>query len=330
MGLAILGIGTASPDTLLSQEDAYILGRALCRPTPQQDVRLRAIYEGTGIRTRRGVLGADLIRDVREGTRHSDSVFLPSDAADDRGPTTGRRMQFYAESAPPLAVRAAADGIRRAGTPAADVTHLVVVSCTGFAAPGVDLALITELGLPATVQRTHVGYMGCHGAINGLRVAAAFAASDPAARILLCAVELCRLHCFYGWDTAKVIANALFADGAAVVVGAPADAAPSGAWRVEATGSCLIPDSADAMSWSVGDHGFEMTLGRQAPRFIAVHLRPWLEAWLTRHGVALDAVGSWAVHPGGPRILDAVEEGLGLPRTALETSRAVLRDHGNM
>ncbi len=239
-------------------------------------------------------------------------------------------MRHYAELAPPLAVQAAAAALGPSGVRAGDLTHLVTVSCTGFVAPGVDVALIRSLGLPPTVQRTHIGFMGCHGALNGLRVARAFAAAEPDARVLLCAVELCTLHYHYGWDAQKVIANALFADGAAAVVGVPAGAAPPGAWRVEATGSCLVPDSADAMSWTVGDHGFEMTLARQVPRLIAVHLRPWLEAWLARHGAALDAVGSWAVHPGGPRILDAVEEGLGLPRAALEPSRAVLRDHGNM
>jgi predicted naringenin-chalcone synthase len=127
-----------------------------------------------------------------------------------------------------------------------------------------------------------------------------------------------------------MVANALFADGAAAVVAAPAAAAPAGAWCAAATGSCLVPDSAKAMTWTVGDHGFEMTLARQVPGLIATHVRPWLEAWLAREGVALAEVGSWAVHPGGPRILDAVEEGLSLPRQATAVSRAVLAEHGNM
>ena len=113
------------------------------------------------------------------------------------------------------------------------------MSCTGFVAPGVDLALIRGLGLRPTVERTHVGFMGCHGALNGLRVANAFAAADPAARVLLCAVELCSLHYYYGWQPDKVVANALFADGAAAVVGSGGEG--PGRWRVAATGSCLIP-----------------------------------------------------------------------------------------
>ena len=143
-------------------------------------------------------------------------------------------------------------------------------------------------------------------------------------------MELCTLHYHYGWEAQKVIANALFADGAAAVVGAPDGAAPPETWQVAATGSCLIPDSATAMSWVIGDHGFEMSLSKFVPRLIAMHLRPWLEGWLHRHGVAIDQVGSWAVHPGGPRILDAVEESLCLPRRATDVSRAVLAEHGNM
>jgi predicted naringenin-chalcone synthase len=236
-------------------------------------------------------------------------------------------MRHYAELAPPLALAAC----RRAldGDPAGSFTHLVTVSCTGFFAPGLDRGLVAELGLPATVARTHVGYMGCHAALNGLRIARAFVDADVDARVLVCAVELCSLHYHYSWDPAKLVANALFADGAAGVVAVNARSAPA-AWRLAASGSCLFPDSADAMTWTVGDHGFEMTLGKNVPGLIARRLRPWLEGWLAGHGITVAGVGSWAVHPGGPRILSAVEEGLGLPADALAVSRAVLAQYGNM
>jgi predicted naringenin-chalcone synthase len=213
---------------------------------------------------------------------------------------------------------------------AAELTHLVTVSCTGFVAPGVDVALIGALKLRPTIQRTQVGYMGCHGALNGLRVAAAFTGAAPEARVLMCAVELCSLHYHYGWNPSKMVANALFADGAAAIVGVPAEMAPPEAWRVAASGSCLIPDSAEAMTWTIGDHGFEMTLSKQVPGLIARHLRPWLESWLTEQGTALAEVESWAIHPGGPRILSAVEEGLNLSREAAAASRAVFAEYGNM
>jgi alpha-pyrone synthase len=328
MTLAILGMGTALPDTNLPQTDALELARTLCRPTDEQATWLPSMYNGTGIRARQLALGADVVRDVLDHTNLSGSPFVPHGIPGERGPTTGQRMDHYAALAPPLALEAARGALDRSGATARDLTHLVTVSCTGFVAPGIDLALIDGLGLAATTQRTHVGYMGCHGALNGLRVARAFASSEPRSHILLCAVELCSLHYHYDWNPSKMIANAIFGDGAAALVGA-ASSRPD-AWRVVATGSCLIPNSADAMTWTVRDHGFEMTLAKRVPGLIARHLRPWLENWLGDNGVALSAVGSWAVHPGGPRILDAVEESLALPPAATAISRAVLADHGNM
>jgi predicted naringenin-chalcone synthase len=330
MSFAILSIGTAVPATIVSQREASDIARSLCCRTAEQETWLPAMYDQTGIRTRHLALGAELVRDLTQGTRLSGSVFLPSGADHDCGPTTGQRMEHYTRLAPPLALEATCAALANSGLAAADVTHLVTVSCTGFVAPGVDVALINGLGLAPTVQRTHVGYMGCHGALNGLRVARAFTGAEPDARVLLCAVELCTLHYHYGWNPSKMIANALFADGAAALVGVPAAAAPADAWRVAATGSCLVPDSEGAMTWTINDHGFEMTLAKQVPGLIAKHLRPWLQAWLARQGVALDEVTAWAVHPGGPRILTAVEEGLCLPRAALTASRAVFAECGNM
>jgi predicted naringenin-chalcone synthase len=210
------------------------------------------------------------------------------------------------------------------------LTHLITVSCTGFFAPGVDYTLMRELGLAATIQRTHVGFMGCHGALNGLRVAQAFARSDPASRILLCAVELCSLHCHYGTDPQKMIGNAIFSDGCAAVVGVPHAAGQADSWKIIGTGSFLIPDSADAMTWTIGDHGFEMTLSKRVPSLIARHLRPALESWLEHSGRRLSDIRSWAIHPGGPRILDAAQHALGLTTDHTATSRDVFSEFGNM
>jgi predicted naringenin-chalcone synthase len=162
-------------------------------------------------------------------------------------------------------------------------------------------------------------------------VANAFATADPSARVLVCAVELCSLHYYYGNAPDKLVANAIFADGAAAVVGqANPVGERRGRWELSASGSCLIPDSASDMGWAVGDHGFEMTLSRRVPGLIARHLRPWLEAWLADNGLSLTEVRSWAVHPGGPKIVSAVEESLELPTDALAASRAVFAGYGNM
>jgi predicted naringenin-chalcone synthase len=172
--------------------------------------------------------------------------------------------------------------------------------------------------------------MGCHGALNGLRVARGFAASDAGACILLCAVELCGLHYHYQWDPQKMVANALFADGAAALIGVPEPSAPTGAWRVAASGACVFDDSEDAMTWTIGDYNFEMSLSKRVPGLIARHLPPWLASWLGHHDLKIEQIASWAVHPGGPRILAAVEASLGLGNEALADSKAVLAECGNM
>ena len=330
MGFAILGLGTAVPSTRVTQEEAAGIARSLCCRTREQQTWLPLMYDRTGIRYRHLAHDRQAIDDILHGTTLSQSLFLPTGRDDDRGPTTGQRMQMFADEAGPLALNAARRALLPSRLSPAEITHLVTVSCTGMQAPGVDYELIEGLGLAPTVQRTHVGFMGCHGALNGLRVARAFGDSDPEARVLLCAVELCGLHYHYGWDPQRIVANALFADGAAAVVGAADHQAPTGAWRVTATGSCLIPNSREAMSWTIGDHGFEMTLSKRVPELIRTHLRPWLDGWLLKHGLRREMIGSWAIHPGGPRILDAIADTLGLDDNLLTAAREVFATNGNM
>jgi predicted naringenin-chalcone synthase len=326
MSFAVHGLGTAVPPATVTQDEALLAARVLGGAGVRAATWLPAVYAHSGIRTRHPVLGRPLFDDIRRGTRESGSPFLPGETDAHPGPPTGERMRMYAEEAPKLALRAAAAALAESGFAPGSFTHLVTVSCTGFAAPGVDFALISDLGLSPTVERVNVGFMGCHGALNGLRVANAFCRADPAARVLLCAVELCSLHYHYGECPDRVVSNAIFADGAAALVGTGA----GGGWRVAATGSCVIPGTADAMHWRVGDHGFEMGLSRRIPALIARHLRPWLEGWLRDNGVRLDEVRGWAIHPGGPKIVAAVEESLGLSAEAAAASRAVFAECGNM
>lgn len=155
--------------------------------------------------------------------------------------------------------------------------------------------------------------------------------ADPAASVLVCAVELCSLHHQYGWDPEKILANALFADGVGAVAGiAGQGRGATGSYQVVDSGSTLVDDSTDAMGWRVGDHGFEMILSSRVPDLIGQYVRPWLETWFARNGLTIDTVGSWAVHPGGPRILSAFSEATGLDRSALEPSLRVLKEYGNM
>jgi predicted naringenin-chalcone synthase len=330
MTLSILGIGTAVPDTAVTQAEALQVARKICCRTEEQAEWLPNLYKQTGIATRHLCFDREVMTDVLVGTRTSGSPFLPSDSDNDPGPTTGRRMQHYKERALALALQAARGALGESGIATGQITHLVTVSCTGFYAPGVDVELIGELSLPVTVERTHVGFMGCHGALNGLRVCRAYTAAFPNARVLLCAVELCGLHYHYSWDPKRMVANALFADGAAALVGSPGTARTGSAWKMIASGACVFPKSEYAMTWDIGDHGFIMSLSTRIPELIAKHLRPWMERWLGDHGLRVGDIRSWAVHPGGPRIVDAAEESLGLSPEATAVSREVLAQCGNM
>jgi len=329
MGFAILGVGTALPDQVITQEEAVEAAKALCCSSDDERELLPMLYRGTGIRQRHMVLQSRVLHEVIAGGERTESCFAPKEGDHD-GPTTDDRMKRYAQEAPALAARAALSALDRGGLTPDDITHLVTVSCTGFGAPGVDISLFKNLGLPATAQRVHVGFMGCHAAINGLRAAHGLAAAAPEARVLLCCVELCSLHFHYGWDPKKVVANALFADGAAAVVGGFEPAGSTRPWQVASTASCLVPDSEFAMSWNIGNHGFEMTLSTRVPTLIATHVRPFLDQWLAKHGLSVPDVKSWAVHPGGPRILSSLERPLGIDAAATSVSREVLCEHGNM
>ncbi len=323
MSIAILGLGTATPAQEILQTDAATMAAAIGGGCVVKTRLLPGLYRRTTVNKR-----ASVLLDESGNGAERQRFFPPASGDEDRGPGTRERLRVYEAEAPGLAQRAALAALASSGEEPGAISHLITVSCTGFGAPGVDAALISGMGLRPTVARTHVGFMGCHGAINGLRVASAFGAAEPAARILLCAVELCSLHFHYGPDPEQMVANALFADGAAaVVLGA---GGPEGAWRVAGTGSCLVPDSLDAMTWSIGNNGFEMSLSARVPGLIEERLRPWLETWLGSHGLTIGRVGSWAIHPGGPRVVGAAGSALGLPDSALEPSLRALAEHGNM
>tara|TARA_B100001057_G_scaffold50484_1_gene44972 strand:- start:9 stop:1100 length:1092 start_codon:yes stop_codon:yes gene_type:complete len=322
MPLTLHGIGTAVPAQQLSQAEAVQVAHRINAESPEQAKLMSRIYQKSKVLSRGSVL---LENDGFDGRSKERLSFYGTES-----PGTAQRMQAFDDYAGALALEAAAKAITDSGISSGAITHLVTVSCTGFHSPGVDLFLIEKLELAPSVQRTHIGFMGCHGALNGLRVAHAFAEMDPKAVVLLCAVELCSLHMAYGWDPEKIVANALFADGAAAVV---ASANPSPAHQslvLRRSGSMVIPDSADLMHWEIGDHGFAMGLSPLVPETVGAALLPWLRDWLIDQAIDLEAVNSWAIHPGGPRILSVCSEVLSLDPNLLLESRGVLQDHGNM
>lgn len=242
-------------------------------------------------------------------------------------PGTAARMASYERHAPELAARAI-EALRLAAA-MQSITHVVVASCTGFTAPGLDLQLVRRLGLRSGVQRTMVGFMGCSAAVPALRIAQQAVLADAAARVLVVNLELCSLHLQETSDLETALSFLLFGDGCAAAL---VTADPSGV-ALDDFRTAIIPDSEDLITWHIGDQGFLMHLSGRVPGRIAQALRDDLaraDAGGILRGEGTQAIDLWAVHAGGRTVLDAVEISLSLDKQALADSRAVLSAHGNM
>jgi len=239
-----------------------------------------------------------------------------------RFPSTAQRMARYEVEAPALAA-AAVDRLGL-GDGARAVTHLIVTSCTGLSAPGVDLDLVRRCGLDPSVERTVIGFMGCYAAITALKLARHIVRSEPSARVLVVSVELCTLHLQETDDIDRLLTFLLFGDGASAAL---VSAEPVGL-ALDGFNAVLAPQAADQITWNIRDLGFDMALSGQVPATINEALRA--SAARVLPGLTADAIDMWAVHPGGRTILDAVEGAFGLAAAALSPARAVLRDYGNM
>lgn len=242
-------------------------------------------------------------------------------------PSTAARMELYATQAPELAMQAAN---RLDVSHERDrITHVIVASCTGFTAPGLDQHLCEKLGLRRDVARTIVGFMGCSAAVPALRLAQQAVLADPASRVLVVNLELCSLHFQETSEIETVLSFLLFGDGCtAALVTADATGIALHDFR-----NAVIPNSLDLITWHIGNQGFEMFLSGKVPIRIAQALREEV-ARADGNGLLRDAgtqdIDLWAVHGGGRTVLDAVEMGLSLEPDALRYSRGILRDYGNM
>ncbi|VVT06481.1 Stilbene synthase [Sphingomonas sp. EC-HK361] len=239
-------------------------------------------------------------------------------------PGTAARMALYARYAPALslaAITALGDQIALDG-----ITHLVVASCTGFVAPGIDQIIARRLGLSPSVERLLVGFMGCYAAVAALRSARHIVRSDPQARVLVVTVELSTLHLQPATELEPLLAMLQFGDGAAAAL----VTGEAGGFAIDAPFATTLPDSHDLIRWDITDSGFAMHLSGEVPARIAAGLADADFARAATGGRPVEAIDGWAVHAGGRSILDAVQNTLHLPADALDASRAVLAANGNM
>ncbi|HEV2810518.1 MAG TPA: 3-oxoacyl-[acyl-carrier-protein] synthase III C-terminal domain-containing protein [Acidimicrobiales bacterium] len=300
MSAAITGIGSASPCPVPQQRlwDEFFAEHFSEQP------RAREIWANAGVRSR----GA---------------AVMPVDE-DVSSWGTDARMRRFVEEALPLGETAIVRCLDDAGIGPGDVELFTVVSCTGYPTPGLDVLLADRLAMRPSTQRLQVGAMGCYGALPGLAAVADAATARGRMGLMLC-VEITSVHLQPPTDDLQqVVAHALFADAAAAVVVSPARAG----LEVIAVVSRTDTSRAGEMTWTASDHGFTMTLSPRVPGVLADHVQGVVSELLGAHGLGTGDVTGWAVHPGGPRILDVVAERLGLD-DQLQPSRNVLAEHGN-
>jgi alpha-pyrone synthase len=322
MQTTLHAIATANPTFKLPQSEACQfmmqvegLSQALRR-------RIPAIYASSEIDRR-----YSCIPDY--GSNPEQFQFYPNNWDLSPFPTTADRNQFYTQQATSLAVHACRDALIQSPYVAEDITHLIVVSCTGFSAPGVDIQIIQQLNLCSTVARTLIGFMGCHGALNGLKVAHDICQANPLARVLMVCVELCTLHFQIEDSIESVVTNALFSDGSAAVV-LSSESGPEKSLHYRSGHSLVMPDSQSLMSWTIGNTGFLMGLSPQVPDRIGANISRYIDTVLDSYHLSRSDLAFWAVHPGGIQIVKQVQTALDLAQSQLQDSYDVLRDYGNM
>ncbi|WP_460978364.1 type III polyketide synthase [Spirosoma knui] len=317
------GIGTAVPAYSSTQQNAAEFMADVLQLDERDSRRLMALYRHTRIDQRHSVL-ADYVRPKGEYTFYANTPGM------EPFPTVSQRMGVYRHEAVPLALKAIQDCFE--SYPDFDpqsITHLITVSCTGLYAPGPDIEIIEALGLPTSTQRLAINFMGCYGAFNGLKTADAIVRADADAKVLVVCVELCTIHFQKKTETDHLLSNALFADGSAAVI-VESRPRPAHSFRLRSFYCDLLPEGKEAMAWHISDFGFEMTLTSQVPTFIQQGIGQLMDRLLDQSQLTLDDIGYYALHPGGRRILEVIEEQLGITARDDRYAYEVLRQNGNM
>ncbi|MGH2681696.1 MAG: type III polyketide synthase [Actinomycetota bacterium] len=288
-----------------------------------QRVSQEALWEGFFERHHEGGRGAGLIW-RRSGVRFRHGVAIPP-GEDLSGWGTEARMERFRQDALPLAREAVGASLRDSAVEPSQVGLLALVTCTGYTAPGIDVQMARELGMGDDVHRLLIGHMGCHAAVPALATVADATSARGLVSVVAC-VELCSLHLQPPTaDLAQVTANALFADAVAAAVVVPEG---RGLAFVDVA-SRTDPSLGSLMTWDLTDKGFRMGLSPELPRALGEHVEAVVGKLLAGHGLMPQDVAAWAVHPGGPRVLDVVADRLRLSDDDLAESTEVLRDRGN-
>ncbi|MEX2462843.1 MAG: type III polyketide synthase [Balneolaceae bacterium] len=312
-------IETATPEFSHQQEDLRERMKEVVSETDRDRKLIHLIYSKSGIKTRHSV-----INDFHIAGSHS--LFFNGSGS---FPGTASRNDTYIREGRKLFVEVAKKLIQNSDFNPPDITHLITVSCTGFYAPGPDFDIIRALGLSSSVERYHLGFMGCYAVIPALKMADQICKSNPKANVMIVSVELCTLHFQANPKMDNILSASVFADGGSgAIVSSRNPTKPS--FKINTFVSDILENGSKDMAWSIGDTGFEMILSNYIPDLLSEGLDSFMKTFSDRFSINLDDITHWAIHPGGRAILDKAEQTLGLPKSALKSSRKVLSDYGNM
>ena len=316
----INAISTAVPEHKFDQSGIVDFMIRCHNLTAEESGKLASLYKATGITTRHSVL-EDYGLDPKNYT------FYPRNENLEPFPGTARRMEAYRKYALPLALKAV-EGLNRPDR-LKHITHLIVVSCTGMYAPGLDIEIIRSMGLPTSVRRTAVNFMGCYAAFNAIKIADAICRSENTASVLVVCLELCTLHFQKGKTEVNMLANSLFSDGCAAVLIDPEPLSPV-SLKLLSFYSDLALDAGSDMTWNIADTGFEMVLTAEIPAVIKNGIKQLAENLFRSTGLTRSDIDFYAIHPGGRKILEVIEEELSIGKPENIHAYQVLRDFGNM
>lgn len=322
---------TAVPETVMVQSEVRDVFAAQPDLNRLGTRLVGAAFDSSGIDTR-----YTAITELTLSSRAENPVFFDSGQMRILSPSTKTRNEVYAQESTKLFIEAGLKALASCeGIQAVDVTHVITVSCTGFFAPGPDYKVVRALDLSPSVQRYHIGFMGCYAAFPALRAAKSFCEADPEAVVLVISAELCSLHVRSSNNPDTIVGSSLFADGAAAAIISARDIPTSSpVFSLDHFETILTPVGEESMAWNIGDEGFEMVLGTYVPHIIDEHIVGALEPLLAHDesltGKEYKEIEHWAIHPGGRSILDKVEAKLNLTADQLVPARDTLRNFGNM
>lgn len=321
MDIGITAIGTATPEYKRNQQEtAELIATGLHLSSAEKRL-LKSVYKATGIEYRYSVLS-----DYCQSAGRLE--FFPNDV-NKPFPSTAARMKVYRDKALPLALKAINNCFINHDLNQHEITHVITVSCTGFYAPGIDIEIIQRLNLRPSTNRTAINFMGCYGAFNAIKVAAAICKSDLDAKVLIVCIELCTIHFQKSMGLDNIIANAIFADGAAAAI-IQAKPKLNKYFNLSGFYCDILPQSSQEMAWQVADSGFDIVLSTYVPEIIGSGIKVFISKLLNQHQLSLADIDFYAIHPGGLKILQACEEALKISKAHNKYAYQILQNYGNM